>query len=149
MTTEYQGAPPTPPELETLVRGIGSEMATVLADRLREDAVDSRLLGRPPPRWPKNCSNGVPANGLPDGTVTRCVVEMLTTAGWSFATMSAKLIGAPARGAAALIAPGSFCAVCAEMAEGWTAGVAAAGAGPGPGSMIAGPLAARFARGRP
>jgi hypothetical protein len=28
-------------------------------------------------------------------------------------TMSAKLIGAPALGAAALIAPGSFCAVCA------------------------------------
>ena len=34
-----------------MVRGIGSELATVLADRLREDAVDSRLLARPPPRW--------------------------------------------------------------------------------------------------
>ena len=27
----------TSPELETLVRGIGSELATVLADRLREE----------------------------------------------------------------------------------------------------------------
>ena len=40
----------TPQELETPVRGIGSELATVLADRLREDAVDSRLLARPPLR---------------------------------------------------------------------------------------------------
>jgi hypothetical protein len=39
---------------------------------------------------------------------------MLTTAGCSLATMSAKLIGAPALGAAAEIAPGSFCAVCAR-----------------------------------
>ncbi|WP_287979953.1 hypothetical protein [Sphingomonas sp.] len=38
--------------------------------------------------------------------------------------MSAKLIGAPARGALAWIAPGSFCATCAV--EGWRARVAAA-----------------------
>ncbi len=53
------------------------------------------------------------------------VVEMLTTAGWSFATMSAKLIGAPALGATALIAPGSFWACCAPSGC-WSVIVAAA-----------------------
>ena len=41
-------APTFQTELETVVRGVGSELATVLADRLRWDAVDSRFLGRPP-----------------------------------------------------------------------------------------------------
>ena len=61
---ETAGAPmaaqppqPAATELETLVRGIGSELATVLADRLREDAADSRLLGRPPPRWNGNAED--------------------------------------------------------------------------------------------
>ena len=41
----------------------------------------------------------MPANGLACCFWTIvCLVEMLTTAGCSFATMSAKLIGAPARG---------------------------------------------------
>ena len=69
--------------------------------------------------------SGVPANGFCCcWTVTFCVVEMLTTAGCSRATMSAKLIGAPARGALAWIAPGSFCAACAS-AGCWMASVAA------------------------
>jgi hypothetical protein len=52
-----------------------------------------------------------------------CFVEMLTTDGWSRATRSAKLIGAPAGGAAGAMAPGSFCAVCAKL--GWKVNVAA------------------------
>ena len=57
-----------------------------------------------------------PPNSWKKGsTWTRCTLraEMLTTAGCSFATMSAKLMGAPGFGAAAWIVPGSFCAVCA------------------------------------
>ena len=41
----------TPPESETLVRGIGSELADWLADRLRENAVDAIPKGRLLPRW--------------------------------------------------------------------------------------------------
>ena len=53
-----------------------------------------------------------------------CLVEMLTTAGCNFATMSAKLIGAPERGTLAWIAPGSFWACWATL--GWSASVAVA-----------------------
>ena len=55
--------------------------------------------------WRKNCSNG----SCCCFTGTRCLVEILTTAGCSFATRSAKDIGAPARGASADV-PGAFCA---------------------------------------
>ena len=82
----------------------------------------SRVTGGPfgwPP--PKKSPNGVPAKGLFCWTVTFCVVEILTTAGCSFATMSAKLIGAPARGAAAEMAPGSFWATCADDGADWMA----------------------------
>ena len=91
----------------------------------------SRVTGAPPrppppPNWPNRSPKGVPANGFAGCcTVTFWSVEMLTTAGWSLATMSAKLIGAPARGAAALIVPGSFCATCAAVAGCWSTSDAA------------------------
>ncbi len=69
----------------------------------RRPACPAAALGS---NWRKNCSNGscsAPCTG------TRCLVEMLTTAGCSLATRSAKDIGAPARGASADV-PGPFCA---------------------------------------
>ena len=37
--------------LETMFRGVGQELASMLADQLREDAINSRLLGRSPAKW--------------------------------------------------------------------------------------------------
>ena len=78
---------------------------------------------------PNSSPNGVPANGLACCFWTIvCLVEMFTTAGWSRATMSAKLIGAPGLGTTAWIAPGSFWATwpVPEAVPGWSASVAVA-----------------------
>ena len=37
--------------VEQMVRGVGEAIGEALARRLREDAVDAKLLGRPPPTW--------------------------------------------------------------------------------------------------
>ena len=53
------------------------------AERLHPRASPARRR-RPPPSWPNRSPNGVPANGLAlCWTVIVCLVEMLTTAGWS------------------------------------------------------------------
>ena len=37
--------------VEQMVRGVGEAIGEALARRLREDAVDAKLLGRPLPTW--------------------------------------------------------------------------------------------------
>src|SRR3569833_4743482 len=68
----------------------------------------SPLCGCVGSNWRKNCLNG----SAWSFTGMRCSVEMLTTAGWSLATRSAKDIGAPGRGARDEV-PGAFCGACA------------------------------------
>ena len=43
-------------QMERMVRGVGEPFGEAFARRLREDAIDTKLFGRPPPRW-----NGDPA----------------------------------------------------------------------------------------
>jgi hypothetical protein len=74
----------------------------------------SRVVGCP--RLPNRSANGVPWNGLVL-TVIRWRVEMLTTAGCSCSTRSAKLAGAPPRGTTRAIALSSFCATCAPAGK--------------------------------
>ena len=38
-------------QVEQMVRGVGEAIGEALACRLREDALDAKLLGRPPPTW--------------------------------------------------------------------------------------------------
>ena len=38
-------------QVEQMVRGVGEAIGEALARRLREDALDAKLLGRPPPAW--------------------------------------------------------------------------------------------------
>ena len=38
-------------QMEQLVRSVGEALGEALARRLREDTLDTKLLGRPPPRW--------------------------------------------------------------------------------------------------
>ena len=38
-------------QVEQMVRGVGEAIGEALARRLREDAIDAKILGRPPPRW--------------------------------------------------------------------------------------------------
>src|SRR3546814_6596047 len=64
--------------------------------------LSSPVSGTRPPKRRKNSSK--PGGKGDRLTSIDCFVEMLTTAGWSRAARSAKLIGAPARGAARAMA---------------------------------------------